>query len=115
MEFCRGLPNFTQFSQGIFLIFITFFNHPVFDRGWSYSAEMKYFQMGIVDYHPAMGLMFILDTLYRSVFSLHFSGHTSPSLTLWVGTVSGHVFIFQLKVAEPEQRQTEDVECLLGE
>jgi len=35
-------------------------------------------------------------------------------LTLWVGTSSGHVFIYQLTVPDGEKRREEDVTCFLG-
>jgi len=35
-------------------------------------------------------------------------------LSLWVGTSSGHVFIYQLTVPDGEKRREEDVTCYLG-
>jgi len=35
-------------------------------------------------------------------------------LSLWVGTSSGHVFIYQLTVPDGEKRREEDVTCFLG-
>jgi len=46
------------------------------------------------------------------VFHLH-SGQPKH-LTLWVGTHSGHVFIYQLTVPDGEKRREEDVTCFLG-
>jgi len=35
-------------------------------------------------------------------------------LSLWVGTRSGHVFIYQVIVPDGEKRHEEDVTCFLG-
>ena len=35
-------------------------------------------------------------------------------LSLWVGTRSGHVFVYQVTVPDGEKRREEDVTCFLG-
>ena len=62
--------------------------------------------------HCAVFIGRLLSILNTAVFCL---GTGQPNhLSLWVGTSSGHVFIYQLTVPDGERRREEDVTCFLG-